>query len=444
MTWVFNSNWVIRPEARGALLFHPEDAETVYLDREGLSFLRDVLKGTPFKRKFPASFFLYLRKERIIVKSRDFAKRSMEDIDRCIETIFEDIPNSLSAPETLHIALTNACDQVCPGCFYSRGRGGTEQFLSTELFEKILNEAERSKVFQFAFGGGEPLLHPDVLAFVNKTQKRGIVPNITTNGNLLTPGMASELKKGKLGQLQISLDGSGKEINARTRPNYEQAVQAMETCRTAGLRFGINALVTRENFRSIPSLFAFAKRMGAEGVNLLRPKPPVHSPDWLKNASLAPQENQELNALLLQRAKNGRIAVTLDQSLCFLTRHRTPGELYYNGVWGCGAGRRFLTIDPEGTVFPCSHFREPVGFAGDFMEAWKNSLLLTEFRLLEKKINGICRSCRLLSVCRGCRAVVTELGGDFFDEDPQCPWHFLKGTDLTSEHNGDRYDGFRF
>ena len=421
--WNLNSKVVIRPELKGALLFNPENAETVYLDKKGLSFLRDIIKGEISSRKIPISLFLYFQRERIIVKSKEYSKHSVEEIENCIETESKEIPNSLLAPETLHIALTNTCDQLCEGCFYSKGNSDSDIFLSLELFRKVLKEAHQVKVFQFAFGGGEPLLHPEILTFVKESKRMNIVPNITTNGNLLSRELASELKKAGLGQIQISLNGASSEINAQTRPNYQKAVKAMEICRDIGLRFGINTLVTRDNFRKLPSLFTFAQRIGAEGVNLLRPKPPVNSPDWLEKSSLTSLENRELHKILLHETKNKKIHITLDQSLSFLAHHRKPEELFFNGVWGCGAGRRFLTIDPEGTVFPCSHFREPIGLNGDFMNAWTNSSFLKEFRLLERNIKGICESCRFLSVCRGCRAVVMELGGDFYDEDPHCPSH---------------------
>jgi len=276
-------------------------------------------------------------------------------------------------------------------------------------------------VFQFAFGGGEPLLHPDLLDFAEAATRAGIVPNITTNGNRLSPEMALALRAAGLGQLQISLDGATEKTGSRTRPNYAQSLRAMEVSRWAGLRFGINTLVTRDNFRGLPKVFSLAAEKGASGVNLLRPKPPTSRPGWLEQSSLSPAEQRHLALILRRETKKRGIRITLDQSLSFLAYHRSADDLFENGVWGCGAGRRFLAIGPDGTVFPCSHFRQAVGTNGDFMDAWRNSPLLDKFRRLEETIKGVCRRCRLVFVCRGCRAVVTDLGSDFFDHDPHCP-----------------------
>lgn len=411
----------IRPEARGALLFNPENAETVYIDRHTLSFLRDIKRGHISGNHIPVSLILYLQQAQILKHDNNNNQHISDTIEYCLDSKTDEIPHSLSMPETLHIALTNTCDQTCKGCFYAKDKNSPAVFLSEQLFEKILEDSCKTRVFQFAFGGGEPLLHPNILTFVKETKQNNIVPNITTNGNRLTEDLAAELKKAGLGQIQISLNASDPHNNAQTRPNYHQAVKAMEMCQKAGLQFGINTLVTRNNFHQLPSLFSFAKRTDARGVNLLRPKPPVNDPGWLADVSLTSLQNQELHHLLIKENKKRNIAVTLDQSLSFLAYHRNPEELYYNGVWGCGAGRRFLTIDPEGTVYPCSHFRHPVGSQGNFAESWKASELLNQFRNLEDQIQDTCSGCRLVSVCRGCRAVVTELGGDFLSGDPHCP-----------------------
>jgi pyrroloquinoline quinone biosynthesis protein E len=419
--WALNPEINLRPESEGALIFNPQNAETVYLNREGLGFIRDILKGSLKSPEFPASFLLFLQNKEILVQNGESLSRSIEKIDSLIDSKASEVKNSLSVPETLHLALTNACDQHCSGCFYSRRKAEKEVFLSDRLFKNILTQASEHHVFQFAFGGGEPLLHPHILQFTEKSREKNIVPNITTNGNHLTPGLAKKLKEAGLGQIQISLDAAGEGLNKKTRPNYARAVNAMKICRAAELRFGINTLVTRDNYLDLPSLIKFSETAGASGVNLLRPKPPVLSRGWLEEISLTPRANLHLHRMLRKIASQKKIEVTLDQSLSFLAFHREPEELYYNGVWGCGAGRRFLTVDPEGIIFPCSHYRESIGSKGDFIEAWKNSEGLEKFRSLEDNIEGQCRECKMLKVCRGCRAVVEELGGCFFDPDPHCP-----------------------
>jgi pyrroloquinoline quinone biosynthesis protein E len=412
---------VVRSEGRGALLFHRVRAETVVIDRAGLSVLAAVIAGQAGLASRHLEDILTLRRNGFLIPTAGRDEKSLALLRACLAERTAEVPNSLAAPESLHIALTDACDQACPGCFYSRRPGRRGRYLPRSLYRKIVDEAARVGVLQFAFGGGEPLLHPGLAAYTRMASERGIVPNITTNGNRLTAALAVELKEAGLGQIQVSLDSAEPGGNARTRPNFAQAVKAVETCRQAGLRFGINALITRDNFRDLPGLARFARRAGAQGLNLLRPKPPSLRPGWLARTSLGPEENRAFHRLLMRETMASGIRLTLDQSLSFLAFHRRPGELFRSGVWGCGAGRRFVSIDPAGGVYPCSHYRERVARDGDFMTAWTSSRLLDRFRRLETTIEGACRTCRLVTVCRGCRAVVRAVGGGFTAPDPHCP-----------------------
>jgi MoaA/NifB/PqqE/SkfB family radical SAM enzyme len=86
---------------------------------------------------------------------------------------------------------------------------------SSSLFEKVVAEAGRARVFQMATGGGEPLLHPRILEMMRLARQHGIVPNITTNGNLLNRKMALALKEAGVGQVQISLNGVTEDTNRR-------------------------------------------------------------------------------------------------------------------------------------------------------------------------------------------------------------------------------------
>jgi pyrroloquinoline quinone biosynthesis protein E len=419
--WALNPEIIIRPEPDGALGFNPNNAETVYLDGRGLNSIDKLLRGNSVEKEFPLSFLSFLVEKSFLIKCAKPSHPSIETVRALIESRVPPVRNSLSVPETLHIALTNTCDQTCSGCFYSRGQAEAEVFLKKDLFEAILESARRHRIFQFAFGGGEPLLHPFILEFVEKSRKNNIVPNITTNGNLITKDISRRLKSLGLGQIQISLDAADERLNSETRPNFAGAMKAIDNCRKSGLRFGINTLVTRNNFRALPGLIQMAEEIKANGINLLRPKPPVLSSGWLQEVSLSPDENLEFHQILRKATAMNAVDITLDQSLSFLAFHRKPEELYRNGVWGCGAGRRFLTIDPSGDIFPCSHYRKVIGTDGDFITAWKGATMLEKFRNLENNVKGHCCGCHMLRVCRGCRAVVVELDGGFFDSDPHCP-----------------------
>ncbi|MFQ6079509.1 MAG: radical SAM/SPASM domain-containing protein, partial [Thermodesulfobacteriota bacterium] len=353
-------------------------------------------------------------------------------IEECIEQakVTTAPLRSLVAPETIHFSVTGRCDQGCTGCFYSArpGSDAIGEDVPWPLFEKVILEAQKAKVFQIALGGGEPLLHPSIVDMIRLARAHRLIPNLTTNGNRLTRDLAVALKEAGLGQIQISLNGAREAVNAETRPNFHQAVGALEICREVGLRFGINVLVTRGNLSELLAVVKLGRYLGAASVNLLRPKPPTIEGDWLQWESLDAAGYRKLQKMLrtLQApAPKFRVRdvtkITLDASLTFLLTNNSPEQLYSNGIWGCCAARKFVTILQDGAVLPCSHVRWSDVSEGDFMRAWRESQIFAQFRTQEETMRGRCRTCPHLKLCKGCRAVVMAFGGDFWGSDPHCP-----------------------
>ena len=430
---VLSRHTVIRPEPGGALLFQQETAETALLDLEGLDALYFLLKGNP--RDYLPFFVAYLRTHRFVVDGAPDGSLERVAAVRDAAPTTTAPPRALAAPETIHFSVTGRCDQACAGCFYSARPGSavTPTDAPFELFERVVRRAAEARVFQMALGGGEPLVHPRFLDMVQLVRRSDIVPNLTTNGNLLTVEMATALKEAGLGQAQISLNGASEETNATTRPNFARALAAMEACRAAGLRFGINFLLTRSSLPDLEAVIRLGQRMDAATVNLLRPKPPTIEDDWLERESPTAADYREVQSIVWRfrarrpkaQPETGKLQpethVTVDASLTFLLADHSAQALYRAGVWGCSAARKFVTITQDGDVLPCSHVRWSDVGDGDVMRAWRRSAIFARFRALEEVMRGLCGACRALSLCRGCPAVVMAFGGEFGDSDPHCP-----------------------
>jgi len=329
--------------------------------------------------------------------------------------------NSLYAPETIHFSLTNACNQKCIGCFYSRGGVEEEKYLDSSMFRSITDKANELKVFQYALGGGEPLLHEDIVEFCYLSTEKNIIPNITTNGNLFTPKMAKEFKQAELGQIQFSLNGSEETVNKDTRPNFKKTMEAIKTAKQAGLRWGLNFLVTKRNLSDVQNMVDLSNKLGAETLNFLRIKPPIAEGNtWVQDESLSSEEHLQLHKMIKDQASITKL--TVDASFCFLFNHMSSEEMYSRGMWGCAAAQRFCTISPYGHVLACSHMHHHWDVEnGDFEKAWRESKVFQKFRELNDTITGPCASCSVKETCKGCRAVVELITDDFWASDPQCP-----------------------
>lgn len=101
------------------------------------------------------------------------------------------------------IELSNICNLSCKYCTTPTTRY-TKGFVSRENVALAINYALPNSEFELC-GLGEPLLCKDLLLYVNMAYNKGLKPNFSTNGILLTKALFLELLKAGLYQMKISL-----------------------------------------------------------------------------------------------------------------------------------------------------------------------------------------------------------------------------------------------
>lgn len=107
-------------------------------------------------------------------------------------------------PELVDISISNHCSKACSFCY--RNSTKNNSFITLKEYNYILDSLQHPKwgnVFQIAIGGGEPLEHPNFIEIINATHTRNIVPNFTTNGDLIDNTVAKEINS-KVGAVAIS------------------------------------------------------------------------------------------------------------------------------------------------------------------------------------------------------------------------------------------------
>lgn len=109
-------------------------------------------------------------------------------------------------PELADISISNYCTKGCSFCYRDSTKEG--ELMSLKDYETVLDamhDKNWGSVFQVALGGGEPLEHPDLIEILKATVKRGIIPNLTTNGVHVTYEAAKKMKP-LIGAVAVSID----------------------------------------------------------------------------------------------------------------------------------------------------------------------------------------------------------------------------------------------
>lgn len=107
-------------------------------------------------------------------------------------------------PELVDISISNHCSKGCSFCY--RNSTANNSFMSLDEYIFVLDSLQHpiwGNVFQVAIGGGEPLEHPNFIEIIEHTFKRNIIPNFTTNGELIDVCLVKEIST-KVGAIAIS------------------------------------------------------------------------------------------------------------------------------------------------------------------------------------------------------------------------------------------------
>lgn len=318
---------------------------------------------------------------------------------------------SFAVPESIHIDLTTVCPLKCPHCYKD-----TSQYteMSFEGFSGIIDQAKALGVFQIALGGGEPLLMKNLPMFVKKVTSCGMACTITTSGYGLTLELLEELKESGINHIQVSLNGSTKEINSYSRDGFDEAISALDILAESDVLFGINWVARMDNVHDFENVVNHAKRLKVDNINILRYKPSVRE-DYEKNVLT----NDAFYSLVTRIRKIRGLKIKIDSAFSNILCHIYGNEI--NPInCGCGAGRRFMMIDACGRFKPCSHM-SLLSEGQDILEYWVNSPDLAKLRQGEEFIYGDCKSCNYLNVCRGCRAICERIHNDINAGENNCP-----------------------
>lgn len=400
-----------RAEQGFLLLFNRVTARSALVSGQELSWLCDwAARGrqTPFVQKL-------MDMDMVADGDRQALGKACSSVPGTLSPL-----RSFAVPESLHVELTSVCNFTCPAC-YKGGDGG--RHLDFFRLAAVLREAAALRVFQVAFGGGEPMLYPHLEEAVRLAAGLGFAVSLTSNGSFDTERL-QELVCCGIHHVQISLNGSTDAVNSRTRSGYAVARAALEILGGSGLSFGVNWVATRENLPDLGNFLRLCRTTGAGNCNILRLKPHPDLPECIgeRATDLHAQDYTTLQGIIRDNRGSG-LEIRLDSGFSHLRciLHGQGGFMS-----GCSAGRRFAALGSDGRFRPCSHVAMPEEHEG-LAEYWRKGKGPTAFRRLEEELGEPCGICVRRFHCRGCRAIAWSILGDFRAGMRNCPFFRPEG-----------------
>lgn len=184
-------------------------------------------------------------------------------------------------PESVTIFMTHACNLRCKMCGQWGEKGATRSenrefvshTLSRDELRSLVDELALSRTNITLFGG-EPFLHRDCLETIRHIKSRGLHCVVITNGSLLR-GVADEVVRSGLDELNLSLDGNGALHDSIRGIDglFDRIADGIDAINEArGKRGSVRPLVNlqctimKDNYQRLPELIEAARRFKAHSL----------------------------------------------------------------------------------------------------------------------------------------------------------------------------------
>ena len=174
----------------------------------------------------------------------------------------------------MEFAITNACIAKCSFCEIWKQQ--PKIFVDREKALEVIDRLGELGVSHITITGGEPLLHPHVIDFVERATRRRInnavldaAPQLLTRNNIL-----ERLEAAGCDLLSISFDSGDPVTMAQSRqiPNImDEMARAMEMVKKTSLKTMASVLIWNDNYDKLEEVCVRAKNMGFDFVSLNYP-----------------------------------------------------------------------------------------------------------------------------------------------------------------------------
>ncbi len=354
------------------------------------------------------------------------------------------MPQRFYAPLMVVWNLTYRCNLRCQHCYQNAGPLGPnvsgDGELDLEAKLAAVDQIADSYIPTLSISGGEPLLHPHFWPVLARARERGLYTSIATNGTLITKEVAGRLAEAKLAYAGISVDSPVPEEHDAFRgvPGaWERTIEGIRHTVAAGVPSLLAFTITKRNYRSLPGIFRLAKELEMTKVMVYNFIPTGRGRQ-MQEDDLTPGMREEALQVMYEHAEAGvSVCSTAPQFGRVCTQHARrdliPLSHASTGrgrdlavltelIGGCGVGRAYLALQPDGRITPCVYLPETtIGRLQEdrLLEVWQHTPLLDS--LCDRSdLKEHCGKCEHRAVCGGCRARAYAYFGDFKGPDPGC------------------------
>jgi radical SAM protein with 4Fe4S-binding SPASM domain len=354
-------------------------------------------------------------------------------------------PQTTTAPFLIVWNFTKQCNLRCKHCYENAGPKPAPDELTTEEAKHAVDEFANAGVVALSFSGGEPLVRKDFFQVVTYAAEKEFYVSVASNGTLITEKVAQKMKEAGVQYVEISLDGFEKTHDEfrGIQGAWKRTIEGIKNCVEEGLDTGVATTATHYNLKEIPKLVEFIEEDLHAKQLIVFNFIPVSRGKEMVDQDLTPKEREELLDFLYSKLidNNSKLdsfstapqyAVTshkfafgpvvathfTNKAATEMLRGRTKSLTEFIG--GCGAGRLYCSMEPNGDIEPCVFIPIKIGNIREqsLVNIWRSSPVLKQIR--NRDLFKGCGECKYKYICGGCRARAYAYFNDLQGPDPGC------------------------
>jgi MoaA/NifB/PqqE/SkfB family radical SAM enzyme len=261
-------------------------------------------------------------------------------------------------------AVTNTCIAQCSFCNIWKQQ--PKVFVDRDKALAAIDRMADFGVSHLTLTGGEPLMHPDIIAFVERAAKRDI-NNAVLNAApqlILRNDMPQRLQDAGADIVSISFDSGDPEVMAASRkiPGImDHMKEAMDALKKTKLKTMASVLIWNDNYQNLGEVCDRARGMGFDLISLNYPTFSESDVYELGGEGISFSKEQVIEGLeasiALRRTKAYNIinsAISMDNIIRYI---RDPQTVKFQ----CFGGRRVMFVDWFLDVRPCMQLPDKLG-----------------------------------------------------------------------------------
>lgn len=263
----------------------------------------------------------------------------------------------IAAPVKLFVSVTNRCNVKCLHCMPD-SRVALPGELSAAEILGLVDQAAEMGVPRIAFTGGEPTLHPNIMAFLRRASEKGLRVDLETSASRYRPGYVNALADAGLKVLCLSLDSAASEGHDSFRgvPGlFRKVVAAAAEGSSRGLDVRVYCSVSPQNIESALQIVdLFEERKINIGGLTFAPVTPVGRAEKDERLRLHLEDWKDFFERFERKRQCSSINMRIERMVLPTDELKTFKAVFPHDFSCIARERRYIYVNPQGRAYGCS------------------------------------------------------------------------------------------